>query len=346
MTRQQNTAIALRPQAHPLGPVAPPPLTATNVAELETLGRMCAASGFFQDSREAAQAMVKIAAGQELGLAPIQAMTGINVIKGRITLSANLMAALIKRAGYRIRVKWEGSQAVALTIFDPQGEELGESSFSLQDAKQAGLSGGNWSKYPRNMLYARAVSNAARWYAPEVLTGCYLPDELEDISIAPRQVDPGQTIRHHDAPVSRQHADTVEVDSSEYPPPIQAQAEEMRAEQREETLRVEAMEQYGQRTNDRDAARRRLHAVGAESGFEHAHYKFLLGLDSSKKATIEEMEALADMIGEWGEDQCAIAKELLACTNLPDLKDTFARVHNGQRRQLTPCKNMLKGMVE
>jgi len=335
MTRQQNTAIALRPQAHPLGPVAPPPLTATNVAELETLGRMCAASGFFQDSREAAQAMVKIAAGQELGLAPIQAMTGINVIKGRITLSANLMAALIKRAGYRIRVKWEGSQAVALTIFDPQGEELGESSFSLQDAKQAGLSGGNWSKYPRNMLYARAVSNAARWYAPEVLTGCYLPDELEDISIAPRQVDPGQTIRHHDAPVSRQHADTVEVDVEDYPEQIQDQARERREEQL-----------HGWTQEEWNEANRRLSAVGTEAGFEHAEFKFLMGMPTSTQASPQQLQDLADTIEAWDDHQVCAAKLLLGATNLPMLKVAWDEVRNGQRHQLAACKNYMKSMVD
>jgi len=147
-------------------------------------------SGFFADARDASQAIIKIQAGAELGLPPVQAMTQINVIKGRITLSAGLMAALLKRAGYRLRVVW-GKDPLCCTILvrDPHGEEVGDSSFSTEDAKQAGLSGANWQKYTRNMLYARAVSNAARWYAPEVLAGCYLPEELADAP-QPRQPDP------------------------------------------------------------------------------------------------------------------------------------------------------------
>lgn len=159
---------------------APVGIIPRTMGDLETIGRACVASGFFADAKDAAQAMIKIQAGSELGLAPIQSMTGINVIKGRITLSAGLMAALIKRAGYKLRVRWEPQPLCCIVSLYEGNDLLGDSSFSVEDAKQAGLSGDNWRKYPRNMLYARAVSNAARWYTPEVLTGCYLPDELED----------------------------------------------------------------------------------------------------------------------------------------------------------------------
>ena len=45
----------------------------------------------------------------------------------------------------------------------------------------AGLdSNTNWRKYPRNMLFARAISNGARWYCPDLFGGSpvYTPDEL------------------------------------------------------------------------------------------------------------------------------------------------------------------------
>jgi hypothetical protein len=41
------------------------------------------------------------------------------------------------------------------------------------------LSGDNWKRYPRNMLFARCISNAARWFCPSVFGGpVYTPDEL------------------------------------------------------------------------------------------------------------------------------------------------------------------------
>lgn len=162
-----------------------------SMADLERLGSACVASGFFADAKDAGQAMIKIQAGAELGIPPVQAMTNINVIKGRITLSAGLMAALLRRAGYRIRVTWTQDPLCCNVSVWQGAEHIGDSPFSTQDARTAGLGGANWQKYPRNMLYARAVSNAARWYAPEVLTGCYLPEELDD---APEDLRPTQPI--------------------------------------------------------------------------------------------------------------------------------------------------------
>lgn len=157
----------------------------TNLEDLQRLGRMCAESGFFQDARQLAQACVKIAAGAEYGLPPVVSMTGINVIKGRVTLSANVMAAIMKRAGYKLKTRFDGEQNCVITVIDPGGEELGESSFSMDDARKAGLGGDNWKKFPRNMLFARAVSNAARWFAPEVLTGAITPEELGEVEEPP-----------------------------------------------------------------------------------------------------------------------------------------------------------------
>src|SRR4051812_22101371 len=84
-----------------LAPSRPPAVNNT-LALAEVMAR----SGFFGDSRDAAQAAVKILAGREMGFGVVQSMTGIHVVKGRITLSANLIAAAIRRSGrYDYRVK-------------------------------------------------------------------------------------------------------------------------------------------------------------------------------------------------------------------------------------------------
>ena len=60
-----------------------------------------------------------------------------------------------------------------------EGKVIGTSAFSIDDAKKAGLAGDNWRKYPRNMLFARAMSNGVKWYCPNVFGGpVYSPDEL------------------------------------------------------------------------------------------------------------------------------------------------------------------------
>jgi len=147
----------------------------------ETLGRVLAASGYFDDARDAAQAVVKVLAGAELGFGPIAAMTGIFIVKGRVTLGANLMAASIKRhPSYDYRIRDLSGEQAAVTFFE-HGAEVGTSEFSMEDARRAGLaSNENWKKYPRNMLLWRALSNGAKFFCPDVFAGApvYTPDEL------------------------------------------------------------------------------------------------------------------------------------------------------------------------
>jgi hypothetical protein len=150
--------------------------------EVLTLGKTLAASGYFNDTRDAAQAAVKVLAGQELGLGPIASMTGIYIVKGRVTMSANLMAAQIKRSGrYNYRVTTMTNDAVVVEFYE-SGQSIGVSSYTADDAKAAGLWGSSdpWKKSPRNMLFARAMSNGARWFCPDIFAGpVYTPDEME-----------------------------------------------------------------------------------------------------------------------------------------------------------------------
>ncbi len=148
---------------------------------LSQLGKVFVESGFFSDTRQASQAIVKVLAGRELGFGPIASMTGVYVIQGRISLSANLLAAAIKRTGkYNFVVKQMTDEVCEIEYrerIDGKFETIGASKFTATDAKRAGTK--NMDKYPRNMLYARAMSNGARWYCPDVFGGpVYTPEEL------------------------------------------------------------------------------------------------------------------------------------------------------------------------
>jgi hypothetical protein len=97
-----------------------------------------------------------------------------------VTLSANLVGAAIKRSGrYDYRIGGLDHTTCRLKFYE-QGREIGESMFSLDDAKKAGLTASDtYTKYVRNMLFSRALTNGARWYCPDVFNGpIYTPDEL------------------------------------------------------------------------------------------------------------------------------------------------------------------------
>lgn len=150
----------------------------TQFDQLQRAATALQASGYFSDVRSQAQAVVKVMAGAELGLPPFAAMTGIHIIQGKPALGANVIATLIKndpRYDYRVM---EHTDAVCRIQFFENGEPCGISEFTAQDAKKAGTK--NMDKYPKNMLFARAISNGAKWYTPGIFGGApvYTPEEL------------------------------------------------------------------------------------------------------------------------------------------------------------------------
>lgn len=146
-----------------------------------TVARAFKESGMFPDLRSEAQAVVKIVAGQEVGFGPMASMQAVQMIQGKPTFSANALAALVKRHPlYNYRAV-EHTEAVCRLQFYEGGEPSGVSEFSIEDAQRAGIAGGqSWKKYPKAMLFARALSQGVRWYAPDVTAGAaaYVPEEL------------------------------------------------------------------------------------------------------------------------------------------------------------------------
>lgn len=154
--------------------------------------KLFAASGLFSDikgvdqTQAIAQAFVKIALGDSMGFSPAESMQGIDLIQGRPAIGSQLRAARMQRAGYRWRMDQLDEKGCVLTIF--QGDMvLGTSSFVEADAKAQNLLGkDNWKKNPRNMYFARAITNAQRWYAPCVLSGEVLSyEEAADLEPVP-----------------------------------------------------------------------------------------------------------------------------------------------------------------
>jgi ribosomal protein L10 len=153
--------------------------------ELTQLAQLFVQSGFFADVKDVAQAAIKILAGRELGIGPFEAMSQIHVIKGKVAMSAGLMAARIKRSGrYDYRVL-QLSDTIAELEFTDRGKAIGTSRFTTEDAKAAGLASNDmYRKYARNMLFARAISNGVRWHMPDLFGGSmYTPEELTTATV-------------------------------------------------------------------------------------------------------------------------------------------------------------------
>lgn len=168
-------------------------LTSIEPSELDTIQRtatLLAASGFFGTPADPqkgamAQVAVKIMAGREMGFGPFASTNGIHIIQGKPAVGANLMAAAVRaHPRYDYKVKQLSDTVCELEFFD-NGKPAGPNSkFTIQEATAAELTSGKnahtWKKYPRNMLFARAMSNGVRWYCPDIFNGStvYTPEEL------------------------------------------------------------------------------------------------------------------------------------------------------------------------
>ena len=139
-------------------------------------------SGLFKDTKKQSEAIVKILAGREIGLEPIESMTGIHIVKDKISFGANVMAAAVKRNPEYDYLITEHTNEKCLIEFSKNGTTIYTSEFTMQDAKLAGVvkEGSPWIKYPRNMLFARAMSNGVRFACPDVFGNApvYVPEEL------------------------------------------------------------------------------------------------------------------------------------------------------------------------
>lgn len=157
--------------------------------QIETLANHAARANMFPGLNPS-QAVMKIVAGLELGLPISTALSQIDVIDGRTAMESNLMASMIKRHPfYRYRVT-EWDDTVCTIKWEERDPETGEwfapgppTSFTLDDAKRAELTTNpkkiNWKRYPKAMLFARALAQGARAYCGDALSNVYVPDELD-----------------------------------------------------------------------------------------------------------------------------------------------------------------------
>lgn len=128
-----------------------------------------------------AAAAAIILKGRELGIPPMQALSGIAVIQGKPTAGSELMLALLYR-DHGDGALWfvESTETACRVSYARRGwPERRDYQFTIDDAKRAGLlTNATWTKYPAAMLRARAISAVARMAFPDSIGGMYTPEEL------------------------------------------------------------------------------------------------------------------------------------------------------------------------
>ena len=126
-----------------------------------------------------------VSKAKSLGVNPLEALNGgLYFVQGKVGMSSEMMASLIRQAGHSI-VKDDKSNNT-ICILKGKRADNGDTwtiTFSMEDAKRAGIAKMMYDKYPAIMLYNRAMSMLARQLFPDVIKGAgYTHEELREIA--------------------------------------------------------------------------------------------------------------------------------------------------------------------
>lgn len=164
----------------------------TNLDEAFRMAQILVSSGLTPRGVDTPQkAFLIMAQGRELGLSTMQSLGNIYVVEGKVSLSSDLMAAMVLKSAVceYLRVVEMTPERATYAAKRKGGNEF-RFSFSWEDATKAGLTGrATYKANPADMLRHRALSKCVRAVFPDVVAGLYSRDEAEDIiDVSPRQV--------------------------------------------------------------------------------------------------------------------------------------------------------------
>lgn len=132
-----------------------------------------------------ADVLIVIMHGLDVGLKPTQALQWVYVVKGRPSLSAEGMRALLARDGHEFRVVSCDDTGAVVEGRRNGHEQWHRAEFTQAMKQRAKLSGANWDAYPEDMYLARATTRLCKRYFADVIGGLGAYEDLLDASQTP-----------------------------------------------------------------------------------------------------------------------------------------------------------------
>jgi hypothetical protein len=156
-------------------------------ADALSMGRIIAASRLFGDGvkSDEAGAVVALMCYDE-GMSLLQFSRTYNMLEAKPSMKADAMLAKFMELGGKYELIERTATRAAIKAWREEGKPH-EFSLTMDEVKAAGYCftkskelKRNWQSVPRNMLWARVVSDAVRTLDPRVNAGIYTPEEVED----------------------------------------------------------------------------------------------------------------------------------------------------------------------
>lgn len=205
----------------PYAPSVPALPERLSLPEILETAKILAASGYFPTAKEAGQAAAKIMWGQDMGLTPMQAMTGIHVWiqSGTPTMqvSAKVITYLLKRHGFTWEFAQHDAEACEVEVYR-HGKRLEPNvRFTKAQAAKAGLANKSvWQGYGEDMLWHRVAGRIADRFAPEIFDAAAIPvmttEQAESTYPDPRD----DLVKALHATYREKHPRPHDADSEEY----------------------------------------------------------------------------------------------------------------------------------
>jgi len=192
--------------------MGPRGLMPENLPELWRLAEASSKSGVFpQVAGNPNKAFSLMAYGMELGFSPFRSLSAVIMIEGKPSLPGEAALALVRAK----RVLEPGTDFES--VLNGEGDEYGctvtvqragwasprSERFTVADAKIAGLWGKKtssgadtvWIRYPKDMLFWRALGRLLRRYFSDVTMGLYTTEELRDVALVEgRESEPTEAV--------------------------------------------------------------------------------------------------------------------------------------------------------
>lgn len=169
--------------------------TTEELTTLEALAKRLFAGKAFPDTvRSVDTAFAILLKGWELGMPAMAAAAGIAIVSGKVSLGADATAgACLRHRDICLYFSLvESTHEVARYETRRAGAPAPVTlAYTIAQAKTAGLTGSStWQKHPPAMLRARCAAALARAVYPDLVAGCYDPDEAAEIRGEYARVEP------------------------------------------------------------------------------------------------------------------------------------------------------------
>lgn len=138
---------------------------------------------------------IAIDMANRIGVSPLMVMQNLYVVKGKPSWSGQSCISFIKNKYGNISINYTGeknadSRGCYVSVVDKDGKIINGTEITMSMAKSEGwTSNKKWQTMPEQMLAYRAAAFFARIYCPEVLMGCQVEGEAEDITPDKRIVE-------------------------------------------------------------------------------------------------------------------------------------------------------------